>query len=65
MPPLHHAVGYVAAYRGKKELVDTLLALGASTEIKNCDGRTARMMAENAGHKEVVRALQRPGASSR
>jgi hypothetical protein len=55
--PLH-----IAALLGSTEMVETLLAAGAETGVRNHDGETALDAARRAGRKKVIRILETPGA---
>jgi ankyrin repeat protein len=50
-----------AARMGKTETVEALLAKGADINAKKKNGETALMLAESAGHTEIVRILKQAG----
>ena len=54
--PLH-----IAALLGSKEMVETLLAAGAETNVKNHDGETPLDAARRVGRKKVIRILETSG----
>lgn len=53
-PPLH-----IAAQRGSFELVEMLIRQGAEVKQKDARGKTARQLADEAGHEKVFDLLKR------
>lgn len=53
-----------AAFEGRANVVDLLLALGANIDQKDYDGWTALLHAARNGHKQVVSLLLRRGAEA-
>ncbi len=55
--PLH-----IAAQYGHRDYVETLLARGADCSLKNSDGKTAKMLAEEGqkdSHKTIIALLNK------
>ncbi len=46
-----------AAYTGQPDMVRLLLVRGADRSLRGFDGKTAREMAEQVGHQEVLLVL--------
>lgn len=48
----------IAAHLGQLEIVEPLLIAGASRETRSLFDETAESLAKNAGHKDIIEALQ-------
>lgn len=57
-----HTVLTRAALRGDTEAIPWILQAGAAVDTVDASGRTARMVAEDAGHGDAVRLLELAGA---
>ncbi len=48
----------MAASQGQEEVVSLLLSRGADANLRDTEGRSARVLAEQAGHDSVVIAFE-------
>jgi ankyrin repeat protein len=55
--PLH-----VAAFQGRKEMAEWLIARGADINAKTNEGKTALQYAKSNNHKDVADLLRKHGA---
>ncbi len=53
----------IAAERGHVEVVDALIEAGASTDLEDDEGKTAKELALDAGHREVAAVLDGAGSA--